>query len=116
MNDWLSAFAVFPLRALQAIALCLPTLLCGMLTAGVFRVVFGQENIQRWFGRGSFPHLVRAAGIGLLLPVCSMGIFTVLFTLRMLGAAHGPLVVLALTGPLITPWTLGYCLDRAGLL
>jgi uncharacterized protein len=115
VSDWVTAPAVFPLRALQTIALCSPTLLCGMLTAGFFRAVFGEGNVHRWLGRGTPGDLSRAAAIGTLLPVCSIGVLPVLLTLHAMGVRRGPLVVLALTGPLVTPWTLGYCLDRAGL-
>ena len=114
MNSWVELFAVFALRALQAGALCLPTLLCGMLVAGVLRVLIGEVRVRRWLASHWAGDLIRAWGLGVLMPVGAMGVLPVLLTLRRMGIPRGPILVVALTGPLVTPWTLGYLADRCG--
>lgn len=106
--------AVFLLRSLQMLALCAPTLLCGMLVAGVTQCWIGEARVRAWFGRPGVASTVRAAIAALLLPVCGVGVWPVLVTLRRLGASVAPLVTLALASAVATPWTLGYLFDRAG--
>jgi len=114
MNQVVELVAVVVLRALQAAVWCLPTLLCGMVVAGVLRAVVGQPSVARWFSRGTRLDLVRAWVFAFFLPTCSIGALPVLVTLRRQHVRWGPLVTVALAGPLVTPWTLGYLLDRLG--
>lgn len=115
-GDWIELPAVFVLRALQAAALCLPTLLCGMLVAGVLRTFVGGEWVRRWFAAGSSGDLLRALAIAWFLPVCAFGVLPVLAVLRSMRVRWAPLTVIALAAPLVTPWTLGYLLDRCGVI
>ncbi len=114
MNAALELVAVFALRAIQAAVLCLPTLLSGMVVAGVLRAIVGRQNVNRWIGRGAASDLLRAWVAAFFLPVCSFGVLPIIVTLRAMGTRWGPLVVIAIAGPWITPWTLGYLIDRTG--
>lgn len=116
MNPVIELVAVFVLRALQAAVLCLPTLLSGMVVAGMIRAIVGRENMRRWLGQGSNADLLRAWVLAFFLPVCSFGVLPVIVTLRAMGSRWGPLVVIAIASPLVTPWTLGYLIDRTGPL
>lgn len=115
MNDWIELAAVFLLRAIQAAVTCLPTMLCGMLCAGVLQAVIGPSTVRRWLQRDNNGDLLRAWGLAMLLPVCSFGVLPVLFTLRNMGVRYAPLIVVALSAPLATPWSLGFMFDRAGI-
>lgn len=114
MSDPLFLPAVFVLRALQAAILCLPTLLCGLIVAGVIRALIGRERLASWFNRGTVGDLLRAWAVAFFLPVCSIGVWPVLLTMRSMGVRLAPLVVIAIAAPLVTPWTLGYLFDSAG--
>lgn len=116
MNDWIELPAVFILRASQAAVLCLPTLLCGMVVAGILRVLVGGERVRYWLSRGSSSDLFRAWLLAFFLPVCGFGVLPVLAALRSMRVRWGPLAVIALATPLATPWTLGYMLDRCGVV
>ena len=115
MSDFLDIAAVFAVRLLQGLLLSLPTLLAGLLVAGALVTFVGRQRVARRLGDDSIGALGRAWLLGIVLPVCAIGVIPVLLTLRRLGAGRGTLVVLALAGPIVTPWTLGYFLDRAGI-
>jgi uncharacterized membrane protein YraQ (UPF0718 family) len=115
MNELIDIAAVFVVRLLQALLLSLPTLLAGLLVAGAIVTFVGRDRVVRWLGDDSIGALLRAWLLGIVLPVCAIGVIPLLLVLRRLGAGRGALVVIALSGPMVTPWTLGYFLDRAGL-
>jgi uncharacterized protein len=106
--------ATFLVRIGQILAAAMPTILLGMLTAGVFVRVIGADRIRRWIATGTWADAPRAWVIGILLPVCPLGVIPVLFVLRRMGVGVGVLAIVALSGPLVTPWTIGYLADRAG--
>lgn len=85
-----------------------PTLLAGGLVAGVFSRMLGPGGTARLFGVGTRSSLLRAWVIGMLLPVCALGVFPVLRELRRAGVSGGTLLAFALTGPLFNPLSLLY--------
>lgn len=115
MNDFLELAVVFVLRMAQAVAVSLPTVLCGMLVAGLLAGVVGRERVRRLLAKGGIGDLFRAWLLGILLPVCGIGVFPVLGMLRRMGVNWGVLGVVAISGPLVTPWTVGYLFERCGL-
>jgi uncharacterized membrane protein YraQ (UPF0718 family) len=106
--------ATFLLRAAQVFAAAMPTILLGMLAAGVLVRVIGEDRLRRVTGGDGWSEYKWAWLLGVVLPVCPLGVMPVLFTLWRMRVSTGSLVIVALSGPLVTPWTIGYLADRAG--
>ncbi len=85
-----------------------PTLLVGLLVAGIFRKLIGPEVTRRIFGGTSWWSLPRAWFWGMLLPVCSIGVIPVAYELRRAGLKGGTILAFALTAPLFNPLSLLY--------
>jgi uncharacterized membrane protein YraQ (UPF0718 family) len=115
MMPWIELPTVFLLRALQAAVLSLPTLLAGMLVAGALITFVGESRVQRWFSSGRYRDWMWAALFAIALPVCSIGMLPVAATLRAMRVRWGSIVIVVLVGPVVTPYTLGYLVDRVGL-
>ncbi len=107
--------AVFLLRALQALALSMPTLLAGMITAGFIAAAVGPQTVRRFISSSTWRDLPAAILIGWLLPVCSFGVLPVAGVLMTMGVRPGAVVALTFAAPWITPWSLGYLADTVGL-
>jgi uncharacterized protein len=95
-------------RTTQAVIEAAPTLVCGLLVAGVLRRMVGGEGMRRLFGRDGWQSLVRAWGLGMLLPVCSLGVIPVARELRRGGVPGSTVIAFALAAPLINPLSLLY--------
>jgi uncharacterized membrane protein YraQ (UPF0718 family) len=95
-------------RLVQAAVQAAPTLLVGLLVAGVFRYLLGHENTRRLFGAGSWRSVPRAWALGMLLPVCSIGVIPVIREMRRAGISGGTILALALSAPLFNPMSLLY--------
>ncbi len=85
-----------------------PTLLCGVLVAGIFSQMLGPQGTARLFGVGARSGVLRAWFWGMMLPVCSLGVFPVIRELRRAGVSGGTILAFALTGPLFNPLSLLY--------
>jgi uncharacterized membrane protein YraQ (UPF0718 family) len=95
-------------RAAQAAVEATPTILCGLIVAGVLRKMVGAADVRRVFGSGGWRSLVRAWALGMLLPVCSFGVLPVARELRRSGVPAGAVLAFALVAPLINPMSLLY--------
>lgn len=95
-------------RLLQSLASCAPTLFVGLLVAGVLRHYFGSATTKKLFGGESFRSLPQSWLIGMLLPVCSIGVIPILFQLRRAGVRPGAMTAFALSAPLFNPLSLLY--------
>lgn len=95
-------------RLLQSMASCAPTLLVGLLVAGVLRHYFGAATTRRLFGGESLRSLPQSWLIGMLLPVCSIGVIPILFQLKRSGVRAGAITAFALSAPLFNPLSLLY--------
>ena len=60
-------------RIVEAASQAAPSLLCGLLVAGIFRRLLGPANTRRLFGSNTWRSLPQAWALGMLLPVCSLG-------------------------------------------
>ncbi|MBO0697046.1 MAG: hypothetical protein J2P46_01505, partial [Zavarzinella sp.] len=58
------------LRTAQIAIEASPTVLCGLIVAGIMRRMLGAEGTRRLFGGKGWKGLFRAWAIGMLLPVC----------------------------------------------
>ncbi|HMO35032.1 MAG TPA: hypothetical protein PKA06_03220 [Gemmatales bacterium] len=80
--DSVQAFFGGLLRAAQAGMEAAPTLICGLFIAGVFSHMLGPRRTAQLFGEGTRQALLRSWILGMLLPVCSLGVFPIIRVLR----------------------------------
>jgi uncharacterized protein len=104
------------LRFCQALLQASPTILVGLLVAGVFRRLLGYQGTRRLFGQGSNGALLLAWLIGMLLPVCSLGVIPILYQMRRAGVSGGTILAFALTAPLFNPISVLYGLTLSNPL
>ena len=108
-----SLVAGMTLRLLQALLQATPTILIGLLVAGLFRRLLGHSGTRRLFGENSWRALPQAWLIGMLLPVCSLGVMPILREMRRAGISGGTLLAFGLTAPLFNPISVLYGLTLA---
>lgn len=96
------------LRAVQAAIESAPTFLCGVFIAAIFSQMLGPRRTARLFGEGTRQGLLRAWIMGMLLPVCSLGVFPIIQVMRRSGISGGTILAFALSGPLFNPLTFLY--------
>jgi uncharacterized membrane protein YraQ (UPF0718 family) len=101
------------LRFLQALIQATPTILVGLLIAGVFRRLLGHAGTRRLFGDNTWRSLPQAWLVGMLLPVCSLGVIPVVREMRRAGVAGGAILAFGLTAPLFNPISVLYGLTLA---
>jgi uncharacterized membrane protein YraQ (UPF0718 family) len=101
------------MRFVQAAIQASPTILIGLLVAGVFRRLLGHEGTRRLFGGDTWRSLPQAWLIGMLLPVCSLGVIPVLREMRRAGVSGGAILAFGLTAPLFNPISVLYGLTLA---
>lgn len=104
------------LRLVQALLQAAPTILIGLLIAGILRRLVGYSGTRRLFGHGSGRAFFHAWLIGMLLPVCSLGVFPILRQLRLAGLSGGTILAFALTAPLFNPISVLYGLTLSSPL
>lgn len=98
----------FLLRFLQSLISAAPFILCGLVVAGVFRRLMGRDNTVRMFGGDSKRSLLQAWLIGMLLPVCSLGVIPVIREMRRMGLKGGTILAFAMSAPLFNPLSVLY--------
>src|ERR1700682_3406675 len=84
------------------------TLLCGLLVAGIMRRMLGGEGTRRLFGGSGWNGLFRAWAVGMLLPVCSLGVIPIAREMRRAGVPSGTILAFVLAAPHINPLSLLY--------
>ena len=101
------------LRFVQALVQATPTILVGVIVAGVFRRLLGHAGTRRLFGGDTWRALPQAWFVGMLLPVCSLGIIPVIREMRRAGVSGGATLAFGLTAPLFNPISVLYGLTLA---
>jgi len=101
-------FFGFLLRFLQSLFSAAPFILIGLLVAGVFRRLMGRETTVKMFGGQSKRSLLQAWFIGMLLPVCSLGVIPVIREMRRMGLKGGTILAFAMSAPLFNPLSVLY--------
>jgi len=96
------------LRLTQAAIMAAPTILVGLVVAAVFHRLLGQHNTRRLFGCGTWRELPQAWLVGMLLPVCSLGVIPIVRQMRRSGVSVGAILAFAMTAPLFNPLSLLY--------
>ncbi|MEZ6151373.1 MAG: permease, partial [Pirellulaceae bacterium] len=95
-------------RFVQGIAAAAPTLAVGLFVAAVLRYYLGQAGTKRLFGGESLWALPQAWLVGMLLPVCSIGVIPIIREMRRMGIRPGAITAFALSAPLFNPLSLLY--------
>lgn len=98
----------FAVRLIQSLAQAAPFILTGFFVAAVFRRFIGYEKTRELFGGSAFAALFKAWVIGMLLPVCSLGVIPVIVELRRAGVKGGTILAFAMSAPLFNPLSLLY--------
>ncbi len=96
------------IRMAQGLAMCAPTLLVGLLIAAVFRYYLTPAQLRKLFGGESLAALPISWLIGMLLPVCSIGVLPVLIQMHRARIRPGAMTAFALSAPLFNPLSLLY--------
>ena len=96
------------LRTAEALLAATPTLLVGLLVAAILRFYFDQAGVRRLFGGAGLRSLPQSWAIGMLLPVCSIGVLPVLLEMRRAKVKAGAMSAFALSAPLFNPLSLLY--------
>lgn len=76
-----------------------PYLLFGLALAGVVKALVPQAAIARLLGHDGFPGILRAAAVGIPLPVCSCGVVPLAVALRRQGASAPATMSFLITTP-----------------
>src|ERR1700757_2158597 len=96
------------LRSAQIAVEASTTVLCGLLVAGVMRRMLGAEGTRRLFGGPGWKGLLRAWGVGTVLPVCSLGVIPIAREMRRAGVRSGTILAFVMAAPHINPLSLLY--------
>ena len=109
MSEWISkALYGGALRTGEALLAATPTLLVGLLVAAILRFYFDKAGVRRIFGGSTLRSLPQSWAIGMLLPVCSIGVLPILLEMRHAKVKAGAMSAFALSAPLFNPLSLLY--------
>ncbi len=95
-------------RGLQGLIAAAPTMLVGLVVAAILRYYLGPEGTRRLFGGDSLKSLPQSWLLGMLLPVCSIGVLPILREMQRVGVRAGAITAFALSAPLFNPLSLLY--------
>jgi len=101
------------LRFVQALVQATPTIIIGLIVAGVFRRMLGHAGTRKLFAQDSWRSLPQAWLVGMLLPVCSFGVIPIMREMRRAGISGGTILAFGLTAPLFNPISVLYGLTLA---
>ena len=100
----------FGIRFFQALEAAGPTLVLGVLVAGVLRSMVNPETVRRFFGESRLGGMFRGFLVATLLPIGSLGVLPVAWELGRARVSFPALLTFTLTAALINPLTLAYAL------
>ncbi|HBN74376.1 MAG TPA: hypothetical protein DD473_00860 [Planctomycetaceae bacterium] len=96
------------LRVAQSVSQAAPFILIGFIIAAVFRRWLGPQSVRKLFGEGTWRSLPQAWALGMLLPVCSLGVIPVMREMKRAGLRGGTILAFGLTAPLFNPLSVLY--------
>ncbi|MDZ7314573.1 MAG: permease [candidate division KSB1 bacterium] len=76
-----------------------PYLLLGFLVAGILHEFITTEKIARHLGKNNFASVIKAAVLGIPLPLCSCGVIPPTVALRKAGAGRAPVLSFLIATP-----------------
>ncbi|WP_199221398.1 SO_0444 family Cu/Zn efflux transporter [Desulfonatronum sp. SC1] len=94
--DWVLQVALAGWDVLVASA---PYMLLGFFFAGVLKAFLPDDLVARHLGTSSFSGLIKAAAVGVPIPLCSCGVLPTAAGLRRQGAAKGPTAAFLISTP-----------------
>jgi uncharacterized membrane protein YraQ (UPF0718 family) len=103
MLDLTAIVAGVLVRTGQALIEATPTVLCGIVVAGILRRMVGAPGVRRAFGAAGWRGVLRGWAFGMLLPVCSLGVIPVAREMRRCGVSDGTVLAFVLAAPLLNP-------------
>lgn len=95
-------------RMLQTVVAAAPTIVIGWLVAAIMERILGRDGTLRLFGGHTWKQLPYAWLLGMLLPVCSLGVIPIMVQMRRSGIAGGTILAFGLTAPLFNPISVLY--------
>jgi uncharacterized protein len=95
-------------RICQALLAASPTILVGWIVAAILERILGREGTFQLFGGRTWRQLPQAWALGMLLPVCSLGVIPILVQMRRSGLSGGTILAFGLTAPLFNPISVMY--------
>lgn len=98
----LQTLASFGAALAAVLAQSAPYVVLGYLVAALLHEFVAVEALTRGFGRSPWG-VLRAVGVGLLLPVCSCGVVPLAVGLRRGGAALGTVLAFLVAAPATSP-------------
>ncbi|MAT14735.1 MAG: hypothetical protein CMJ46_05620, partial [Planctomyces sp.] len=98
----------FIVRFVQCLAQAAPFILTGLFVAAIFQRMLGSAHTRALFGGNSRRSLAQAWGIGMLLPVCSLGVIPIAGQMKRAGISGGTVLAFAMAAPLFNPLSVLY--------
>ncbi len=95
-------------NTLRSLAMASPTILIGLFIAALMRYYIGPEHTKRLFGGSSIRALPQSWLMGMLLPVCSIGVIPIIREMHRIRMRPGAITAFALSAPLFNPLSLLY--------
>ena len=111
-SDFNTTFWSGVLRMAYAVVAAAPFLVAGVIAAGILRGMVGADRIGRILGVGHWSGPFRAWGLGVLLPICSLGALPVARELRRAGVPSGTVLSFVLVAPVLNPVSIIYGLSH----
>jgi len=111
-SDFNTTFWSGVLRMAYAVVAAAPFLVAGVIAAGILRGMVGADRIGRILGVGHWSGPFRAWGLGVLLPICSLGALPVARELRRAGVPSGTVLSFVLVAPVLNPVSIIYGLSQ----
>ncbi|MBL4883095.1 MAG: permease, partial [Planctomycetaceae bacterium] len=99
----------------QIIAVSSPFILFGFLIAGVLHVMLHESLFRRVFGREGVMPLLRAVGLGSLIPICSCGVVPIGVGAYKSGAGTGTVLAFMTAAPALSPASVLLSIKLLGL-
>lgn len=96
------------MRMIQGLFAAAPTLIIGLFIASLFRYYLRDEGTKKLFGGESLLSLPQSWAVGMLLPVCSIGVIPIIREMHRQGIRPGAITAFALAAPLFNPLSLLY--------
>ena len=96
------------IRAIVGVMAAAPTLIVGLFVAAVFRYYLRADGVKKLFGGESIRSLPQSWLVGMLLPVCSIGVIPIMREMHRQGIRPGAITAFALAAPLFNPLSILY--------
>lgn len=106
MFEYFASAAV--LRLFQVVVYSSLWIVIGCFIAATFRRMLGPAAVRRLFGDHTRWGLITGWLIGMLLPVCSLGVIPIIREMHRAGVKRGTIVTFGLTAPLFNPMSVLY--------